>query len=228
MYSPEDGASRLLKRLKSFLLPGGEDAARSIDRIRLIENGEIRSGPQARWTTFTAEEIMDSTKSAFAWEADLRTSKLMTVHVTDAYEGGHGWARAKVAGVTVKTGKGPDYDRGEIQRYLASLLPPAFVNHPHLAWAATGPNLLQVRDVTDPTGSTVDYEIDDEGKPAAMRAQRPMTVGKEIVYTAWTALGKDYFEWNGMRFPKQREAIWHLPEGAYTYYRGAVTEISAF
>jgi hypothetical protein len=217
----------LLGRLKSFLIPGGEDAMRGIHRMRLQEQGQIRSGPQARWSPFTAEETVEARRSGFVWEARIRTAKVMTVHITDGYENGHGWAMAKVAGVSVKSGKGPEYDKGQVQRYLASLTPPALVNHPHLAWTAIAPDILQVRDATDPRGTSVDFVIDEEGRPVEMRAQRPMTVGKTTVMTPWSALGTLHREWNGMRMPTVREAVWHIPGGSYTYFHGEVTDISA-
>ena len=227
MDSLDDDTAKRLGRLKSFLIPGGDEVVSGINRIRLQEQGQIRSGPQARWAPFTAEETVEVRRSGFVWEARIRTARLMTVQVTDAYENGHGWAMAKIAGVPVKSGKGPEYDKGEMQRYLASLTPPALVNHPHLAWTAIEPNILQVKDATDPTGTTVDFVVDEEGRPVEMRAQRPMTVGKTTVRTPWSALGTLHREWNGMRMPTVREAVWHLPEGSFTYFRSEVTAISA-
>jgi hypothetical protein len=221
------GTAQCLQRLKAFLLPGGDDAARGINRIRLVEQGEIRSGPQARWSPLTAIETFETRKSGFVWEAQIRTAKIMTVHVREAFEDGHGCAVAKVAGVPVKTGRGIEFDKGEIQRYLASLPAPALVNHANLVWSLIGTNTLQLRDGTDPTGATVDFEIDGEGTPVEMRTVRPMTVGKKTVMTRWSAVCNRYRAWNGILLPTHREAIWHLPEGAFTYYRDEVTEISA-
>jgi len=94
----DNGTQELLIGLKSFSLPGGEEAARSVRRVRLTEEGEMRSAPGACWIPFTAEEVIDVRRSGFVWEARLRAAKLVPMLVTDAYENGHGRLVVKVAG----------------------------------------------------------------------------------------------------------------------------------
>ena len=221
----DDNARALLARLRSFLLPRGEDSARRVRCVRLKEQGEIRSGPDARWIPFTAEERIDAWRSGFVWEAHLRTARILPMVVVDAYEEGQGRLVVKLGGaVPVVNVRGPEVDKGELQRYLAGAAscPPMVVAHPTLMWTAVDAKRLQLRESEDPTGAAVDIEIAEDGLPVIARAERPRMVGKSTVVTPWSATGLDFCEQDGLRLATRREAAWHLPQGVFTYFRSEV------
>ena len=214
-----------LGRLRAFLLPGGEAAARGVRAMTASERGEIRSAPRARAIPFTAQESIDATQSAFRWDARMAGGKLGLFRVTDAYEEQRGRLVITVGGVVpLKKMTGPDFDKGELQRYLAYAVfcPPILVNNPALEWTAAGDDCVRVRDRTDPTGATVDIEIDADGRPVVMRALRPREKGVE---TPWSAVATDFEEHDGARVPRRLAASWHLPEGSFTYIN---LEIASF
>lgn len=129
---PGGDTQALLGQLKSFAMPGGEDAARVVRRMRLTEKGEMRSAANARWIPFTAEETIETPRSGFVRDARFRAGKFVPMLVTDAYEQGHGRLIVKVAGaLPVVNALGPELDRGELQRYLAGGdLVPAIIGGP--------------------------------------------------------------------------------------------------
>jgi hypothetical protein len=219
-------AQTLLVRLREFLMPGGLESVRSIRNVRFAERGEMRSAPEAPWIPFSAEETIDTTRSGFCWQARLRSSRIQTVVVTDAYEEGHGRLVAKLGGlIPVANFHGPEYDKGEIQRYLASALqcPPILFNHKTLEFTAVGPATLRLRDRMDPTDAAVDLDIAENGSPAGGRAERPRAVGKRTILTPWSAKCGDFLDREGLRIPSWTEAIWHFPEGPFTYYKSEIT-----
>jgi len=147
------------------------------------------------------------------------------IAVTDAYEEGHGRLAVKLGGVIpVQKVRGPEVDRGELQRYLASiaLCPSMVLNHVALDWTAAGPRSLRVRDRTDPTGATVDLEISEDGCPLACRAVRPRMIGKQATLTPWSGTCAEFKEWEGLRAATRLEVSWNPPEGPFTYYRSEV------
>jgi hypothetical protein len=221
--------SSLVARLTSYLFPGGEESARRVRAITTVQRGEIRSGPEARWIPFTAEEVVDATRTMFRWEARVGSGLLSSVSVTDAYEDGHGRLVVRKGPVQLQKLVGPDFDRGELQRYLGYIMycPPMLLNNPSLDLAAIGPKTLRVRDRHDLTDASVDMEIDEEGRPHLTRAMRPMTVGKNVIMTPWTAAGSDTQEWDGLRVCRQMEASWHLADGVFPYIRIELTSFAA-
>jgi hypothetical protein len=231
MGRPEDSddtTRELLARFKAFALPGGEEDPRQISRMRLTETGEMRSSPAARWIPFTAQESIETRKSGFVWEARFRAGRVVPMFVTDAYEDGHGRLIAKVGGtLPVVNGRGPDFDKGELQRYLGGLTwcPPIILSHPTLDCEAAGPLTLRVRDTLDPTGAFVDIDFSDEGCPLRCRADRPRAVGKKTFMTSWSGSVFDFSEREGLRVPGRMEAAWHMPEGIFTYFKCEITSI---
>jgi hypothetical protein len=227
---PTPEVQNLLESLRAFCFPGGEEAARRVLGVKTTGRGELRMSPEARWTSFTAEERIEATQSRFCWEARFGGSRLGSYVITDAYERGHGRLTIKLGGVlTVKKLTGPEVDQGEIQRYLSSILmcPSILLHHASLQFALAGENVLQVRDANDPTGATVDIEVADDGLPVACRADRPRLVGKKTLLTPWTGTCQEYREWEGMRVAQHVEACWNLPEGDFTYFREEVTTFTA-
>src|ERR1017187_2188050 len=181
-------SAALLARLRTFMLPEGDAVARSLKAVRVVEKGKMRATEQARWMTFTADQILQTTFSAFRWEA--RTSGIV---ITDAYEDGHGLAMSRLAGILTlkKASRGPELDRGELQRYLGSLMlcPAALVSHPSLEWTSVAESVLRVRDLADPTGAIVDFEIGPDGAPNSCHTVRPRIVGSNAVDTKWVGKG---------------------------------------
>jgi len=150
--------------------------------------------------------------------------------VVDAYEERQGRLVVKLGGaLPVVDSRGPEFDMGELQRYLgyAGLCPPMLVRNQRLVWTVVGPRTLRVSDADDRTGATMDYEIGEGGCPIRACADRPRAVGKKTVLTPWSATALDFCERDGMRVATRLQAAWLLPEGSFTYFRGEVTSYCA-
>jgi len=220
----------VLTHLRAFCLTGGEEAARGIRAIRTTQRGEIRMSPEARWIPFTANEFIDATRSSFCWEARLDPGKIGSPTVIDAYENGHGRLQVKLGGIVpVHKITGPDADKGEIQRYLASVVfcPPMLLNHPTLEWTAIGASTLSLRDREDSTGAEIDLDLSEAGCPLALRAIRPRLEGKQAILTPWLGTCNELREYEGLRVPTHLEVAWDLPAGVFTYFRAEITSFIA-
>jgi hypothetical protein len=172
--------------------------------------------------SFPSEQTLQTQCTGFRWDA--RSSGIV---ITDAYEDGHGMAMSRLAGLLTlkKASRGPELDRGEVQRYLGSLMfcPAALVNHASMEWTAIDDSVLRVRDLADPTGAAVDFEIGWDGEPASCRTIRPRLVGRNAVDTDWVGKGRDFRLWGGMRVAHRLEVWWEVPGAPFCYYRSEVT-----
>jgi hypothetical protein len=222
-------AAELLFQMRAFALPGGEAAARAVRAVRLTQRGEVRSSPEARWVPFTAEQTIEAQVSAFRWEAHPQRGLFRVATVVDAYEHGHGALTTRLAGALLSRASGVEFDRGEIQRYLAELplCPPALVAHPGLAWVPIGARTLRVRDGADATDATVDLELAADGRVVRCSALRPRAVERAMVVTPWSGTYAGERTWEDLRVPVAVEVSWHLPAESYVYFRGEVTSFTA-
>jgi hypothetical protein len=224
-------APPLLQRLRAFSLPGGQAAVRGWRGVALALRGEIRASPDAGWMRFTAAQTIEASRSGFRWNARMHAGAfgVVALTVTDAFEHGHGWMVVRAGGVLpVARGRGPDFDRGERQRYLAEIVacPPALVSNPSLAWTALGPSTLRVKDGAGGDDVFVDIEIADDGRPLSCRADRPRVIGTRAVVTPWSGTYGEPKEWAGLRIPSRLEAAWHVDGGAFTYVREEVISLA--
>ena len=181
-----DNTSALVSHLHTLCFPSGLEEARRIRAIRTTQRGEMRMSPESRWIPFSAEEFVDATRSSFRWQARLDPGKLSGPTVIDAYDGGHGQLTVKLGGLLrVKKIAGPDMDRGELQRYLSSIIfcPSILLNHPSLGISAAGPSTLRLHDREDVTGASIDLDFSGVAGPIACYAMRPRLIGKRGVLT---------------------------------------------
>jgi hypothetical protein len=225
--SEAEAVAGVLERLCRYCFPAGEENARGIRAVRLTERGEMRSAPNARWTEFTAEMEIDATRSNSRWDARLGGG-MRWFGVTDAFEGGHGRLAIRVGGVTVKKYAGPDFDKGELQRYLASmaLCPPMLLNHPSLTWTDAGNGALWLRDSVA-SEAAVALEIGGDGCPSGGHGLRPRAMGNASLDTPWRVAAGGFHESEGLRVPGSTEAWWDPDDGAFLYYRSEITSFMA-
>ncbi len=198
--------------------------------MRMTEKGEMRQSPDARWVPFTADETIEARQSAFRWQARILTGRILPVLVTDAYEAGHGRLVVKIGGaLPVVNARGPEVDRGELQRCLADVIwcPPMLLSNPNLEWTAAGPAALRVTDRTGTENASICLEIAENGCPVGFKADRPRMVGRKTLLTPWSGSAEKFVEREGLRIPEHVEAAWNLPEGLFTYFREDITSFSA-
>ena len=139
----------------------------------------------------------------------------------DAYVHGRGRMHGKLAGlVTVADAAGPENDVSELVTYLndAVFFAPSMLLALPVSWAPAGDTSFDItledrghrvtaRVFTDERGAPVDFSTGDRwcdlpGGPVRTRWSTPVTGWREV---------------NGRRLPARGSAIWHLPEGPFTY-----------
>lgn len=189
------------------------------------QKGEIRLGQGKPWLPFTAEQTCDAVRPGFVWHARVTMAPLMTCVVEDAFQDGHGRLDAKVLGlVPVAHARGPEIDRGEMQRYLAELVwcPMAFLHNPELRYREQPDGTVRVWVGEEST--YVDFTFDDAGN--IVRAFTTTRVRGDLAAAQpWEGRFFDDRDFGGIRAPARAEVGWHTPEGPYLYWRGEITSM---
>jgi hypothetical protein len=177
---------------------------------------------------FRAEEWFPGNGIDFRWLAWVRMAPLVSARVVDRFESGRGMLKALAFGfIPVARARGPDTDRGEALRGLAELpwRPLAFHDRPPFKWEAAGAGRLRATFAENGVHVAAEFEIDGEGRVVGgFVPGRPRLVGESVVETPWSGTFADYKTFGGVRVPTVAEAIWHLNEGPFTYWRGCITE----
>jgi len=126
---------------------------------------------------------------------------------------------------------GPELTRAETVTILNDLcfFAPSRLIDPRLTWTplddtrarvafTVGPNTVSAELVFNEVGELVDFVSDDRGaleKDGTLRIQR------------WTTPMSNYRDFNGWHLASEGDAIWHRPEGPFTYGHFRLTQCEA-
>ena len=164
------------------------------------------------------------------WSAE-GTMYGVPVVVVDAFVAGHGVLEARLAAtLKVAGGEGPEYDRGELMRWLSELPihPDAILNATELVWEQIDARTVSVTASSSNGPATLRFGFDESGDIVSMVADdRPMDRGGVAVPTVWRGLYAQYRQFGPYRIPSWGEVGWELPEGLFTYWKGELTSYAA-
>jgi hypothetical protein len=174
-----------------------------------------------------AEQWTGTAVPGIVWKA--RGSMFaLPVTVFDSYVDGRGELAARVLGTfQVAGGSGPDYDKGELMRYLSELPvhPDAILNTAGLAWRQLDASTVEVSADSGAGPARIRFMFDAAGDIVRMEADdRPMSAdGAAAVPTPWHGIYGDYRKFGRYRIPAYGEVGWVLESGLFTYWHGRLT-----
>jgi Family of unknown function (DUF6544) len=204
-----------------------DQLGRSVVHFAQVGDMQLKPG---RWLPFRAEQDVAVDHVEFAWRANFRAARLVSVRVRDWYRSGVGGLDVRLWGVVpVVRASGEQFARGQAMRYLAELAwaPQAMVSNPALEWQAVDESTVEVATRIARERVAVQLHFDAAGDIVGMSTDaRPRMVGKQVVDTPWSGIFGEYREFNGVRLPTTGEVSWLLSDGPFTYFRGRVTRWS--
>ncbi|MBK8793208.1 MAG: hypothetical protein IPN59_08625 [Holophaga sp.] len=193
--------------------------------------GRIRSGPQAPWMPFTAQqtEAFHTPVRLFYMDATMRGFPVQVLHV---YRGTTATMRVKALGlVTLVDAKGPALDRAETVTLFNDMcvLAPGSLTDPRIRWQAlddrhtratftNGGQTITADLFFNEQGELVDFHSDDRTKASSD--------GKTFDPAGWTTPLRAYRSFGPWRLSSRAEVKWHPKEGAFTYGEFELQEIT--
>ena len=183
--------------------------------------GRFRLRPQQPWMRCQGWQYNSSPTVARLFHMRITAAGVVPMTGRDAYVHGRGRMHGKLAGlVTVAHAAGPEADVSELVTYLndAVFFAPSMLLALPVSWAPAGDTSFDItledcghrvtaRVSTDDRGAPVDFSTDD----------RWCDLPGGLVRTRWTTPVAGWTEVNGRHLPSRGSAIWHLPEGPFTY-----------
>lgn len=192
---------------------------------RLYQSGTFATRRDA-WAPFRATEVFTVSPPGFVWDARIRMAPLVGVHVRDSLLDGVGTMHGEVAAlvpVVDQTGT-PEMAAGTLLRYLAETpwLPTALLPEAGVHWSPI--EAQTARATLEHGGTTVSMEVHfgAQGEISRITANRFRDVDGKAVLTPWEGRYFDYVVRDGMRVPGRAEVGWHLEDGWFPYWRGAI------
>ena len=195
-----------------------------VQNFRARFHGQIRSGPDARWMSFTGEQynFTDQPSRLFLMDASLFGIPFQALH---RFIGPSATMRVKVASVvTMVDAKGPEMDEAEtvtLFNDLCVFAPGALIDR-GIQWQEIDPHTVSasftnmshtIRAVLSFNDRAELTNFVAEGRAAASAD------GKAFTKMPWSTPLGDYHQFGSHRLMARGEGIWHAPAGDYSYLR---------
>jgi len=224
-HIPSDAKPSLPDTVRNFALKaGGQLGAPTIIHAR--HKATLMSKADGEEMPLLADQWTHTSVSGLVWYAQARMG-VFPVAVLDAYVQEKGILAVRLFGaLPVSGGTGPDFDKGEMMRYLSELpvYPDAILNNASLEWRELDENTVEVTGTGVSGSATVRFYFDEAGDIVRMEADdRPMTIeGGGTKPTPWHGFYGNYQNVGRYRIPTYGEVGWLLPDGLFTYWHGTV------
>jgi hypothetical protein len=229
MVAEQQGSGLALPVLPLIVRAYAERAGGHVGSVRVVHaqhQATLATAVNTPPIPITADQWTGTMTPGIVWSA-AGTMNALPVRVIDAFVSGKGELTAKLLGaIQVAGGTGPDYDKGELMRYLSELpvYPDAILNNGALTWEQLDPATVRVSASYADGVASVRFIFDAAGDILEMRSDdRPMTVDGRTVATPWNGIYGRYTQFGPYRIPAYGEVGWVLPTGLFTYWHGTVT-----
>ncbi len=228
--------------LAAAAMPATPDLPQIVRDFAERNGGSVAAGPRSvhlrhRASLTTAKGKAPIAITADQWLAIASTEMVwrgrgammgLPVTVVDSIVGGEGLLEARVLGVvSVAKGTGPDFAKGELQRYLSELPvhPDAILSNASLRWRQIDAATVEVTARFAGGEASIRFSFNEDGDITGMLApDRPMTAGDHTEPTAWRGSFGGYQWFGSRRIPTDGEVGWELPDGLFTYWTGKIVD----
>ncbi len=218
----ETDLAHLPAPVQRYVRRSGAVGQPKVHRVWARFRGRIRSGPDARWMSFTGEQVnvQDPAARYFYMDATLFGLPIQVLHV---YEGSAATMRVKVAGLLpMVNAAGPEMDRSETVTLLNDMcwLAPATLISPSISWTAIDDHSASARYTN--AGHVIDatlYFNDADELVDFVSFDRSMASpdGRQFTPARWrTPLGP-YARFGAVLLSASGDARWQTAAGEYTY-----------
>jgi hypothetical protein len=191
-----------------------------ISYVRLQHNGQFKTAPEKDWIDIKGHQYFTLASPGFIWKG---MTTLFTAD--DRYVNGQGRLTVKLLSLfKIVDGKGPQFDEGELQRWLAEnfWFPTNLLPNEHMRWEsvdeATARLIFEYKEMS----LTMNVSFNEKGELITIACQRYM--GEDNLQK-WQGYASEYEERNGIMIPTFIEAVWALDSGDYSYARFKIKTI---
>ena len=200
-----------------------------VRNARIITEGQFKTSPERDWARMNSQQynFFDSPKRIYYLQTRVFGLPVLGLHT---YKDASATMLIKVAGLlTVVHGKGPEMDQGETVTVFNDmcLLAPASLIDKRIQWETVDP--LTVKAVFNNNGINVSAVLyfNDQGQLVNFVSEDRYysPTGKTYQKVPWSTPVRDYKEINGVKLATYGEAIWHFPDGDYSYGKIRIKDV---
>ncbi|WP_168203277.1 DUF6544 family protein [Oceanispirochaeta crateris] len=191
-----------------------------ISTTYLKHDGRFKTALDKEWINIEGEQYFTCEDPGFLWNG-----KTSLYAVQDMYIAGRGQIKVFLFNIfKVVDGNGPEYDQGELLRWLGESVwfPTNLLPSSRLQWTEIDEDRAKLSFTYKNQKLSYKVSFNATGEITELETQRFM--GEEKIET-WIGRVGSYQEINHMKIPMRIEAFWKLPDGEHSYAQFTVREV---
>ena len=216
-YQQLDGLPEPVQRYFKHVLKDGQPF---ISYVRLIHDGQFKTGPKKDWIDIKGEQYFTTEKPGFIWKG-----KTSMFTARDMYLANKGRLVVTLLSLfKIVDGQGESFNQGELLRWLGESVwfPTNLLPSENLQWSPIDSSSAKLTFDYNDISVSYDVNFNDNNEITQMKTKRYMEEGR---LETWVGKFRNYKEINGIIIPTEIEAIWKLKEGDYSYVRFNIKKI---
>lgn len=225
----EDDIKHLPGAVQKYLIYTGALGREKVNNMRVITEGEFKSDPKRDWSRIKTEQYNFFADPTRIYYLKLKMFGLPVIGL-HSYSDATASMLIKLGGIiTVAKGAGPEMDQGETVTVFNDmcLLAPASLIDERIEWETIDENNVKAYFSNNDQRISAQLSFNEEGQLINFLSDDRFysPTGETYQKVRWSTPVKDYREINGMKLPTYGEAIWHFPEGNYSYAKLSIKEV---
>ena len=219
-----EGLPEPLQRYLMFTQIIGE---KKVSSVRLKQKGEIRTRVNQNFMAFDADQYYTVDPPGFIWHVNLKPAVGVNIIGIDKFMHGKGGMNMKLLSLfKIVDAEGDEMNQGALLRFFTEMLwfPSAFLSD-YITWEEIDKNSVKGTIILEGISASAELFIKDNGEANYFTAERYKEVDGSFSLEKWATPIREYQELNGIKVPLNAEAVWHLKEGQFSYFRAQVTSI---
>lgn len=218
---------RLPTPVRTWLTASGAVGRERARTVRLRQQGELRTSPDAAWMPARADQYFVVDDPAFIWRVDATMMHVFPFAGRDSYSAGKGHMLIKAASLfNVIDANDEKIAHGAMLRFLGELIWfPSAALSPHIDWEAIDETRAKATLHHGGLVASAVFSFDERHRFAGLQAERYLGGGADAKLTPWRVSCSQWQTMDGIEVPTKGEVSWQLDNDTFSYYRWEILDV---
>jgi len=215
--------------IQKWMKNSGVIGKQKIFSVRLKQKGEMRTKPESKWMSFTAEQFFNVKDPSFVWSTKVEALPFIKMNGRDKFINGEGQILIKIAGLIpiVKESENEKINQGSMLRFLAEIcwFPSAALNK-YIKWVAIDSTSAKATFALDKKSVSGVFKFSEKGKFLSFETNRFYGGDRDAQLEKWHIKAVDHKVFDGYNIPHKCKVIWKLTEGDFNWLNLEITDLN--
>lgn len=227
-HNPNKTIADLPPIVQKWIENSGVISSPRITSVRLKQRGEMKTKPDGKWMSFSAEQYFNILEPSFIWITKVDAMPFIYMDGRDMLKNGQGEMLIKLLSLfpVVDEGKNEKIDSGSMQRFLAEMCWfPSMATENYISWEGLEQKSAKATMIVSGKEVSGIFTFSEEGDFVSFETQRYFGGESNAELETWFIEATDYKSFEGIRIPNKSKVTWKLKECDFNWLNLEITEL---